>query len=120
MWDLVAFFWRPTLVVLISVLFVNFFIPIRTRLDHSLATALSSGVVWGAWGLVPPAEDLILVRVLGIVIVVFVADFISTFISFTNRIRNAIVTTIVFAPVYLGLILGFTLLMAPFVYLGPR
>jgi len=120
MWDLVVFLWRPTLVVLISVLFVNFFIPIKTRLDHSLATALSSGVVWGAWGLIPPAEDYIILRVLGIMIVVFVADFISTFISFTNRIRNAIVTTIVFAPVCFGVIFGLVFLMAHFVYLGPR
>jgi len=120
MWDMVLFFWRPTLVVLISVLFVNFFVPIKTRLDHSLATALSSGALWGTWGLVPPAQDYNILQVLGIVIVVFVADYISTFISFTNRIRNAIVTTIVFAPVCVGAIMGLFFLVGPFIYLGPR
>jgi hypothetical protein len=118
--DLVLFLWRPTLVVLISVLFVNFFIPIKTRLDHSLATALCSGVLWGAWGLIPPAQDSIVLQVLGIVVVVFVADYISTFISFTNRIRNAIVTTIVFTPVCVDAIIGLLFLVAPFIYLGPR
>jgi hypothetical protein len=95
-------FLSPSLAVLIGVLLVNFLVPIKTRLDHALATALSSGVVWGAWGLVAPTRDALILRVAGIVIGAFIADFVSTFISFTNRIRNAIVTAIVFVAVQIG------------------
>ena len=95
------FFWSPALAVLVSVLFVNYFVPIKGRLDHSLATALGAGLVFGVAGLIMQVNGIILI-ILFLMIVVFVADFISTFISFSNRIRNAIATTIVFAPLYLG------------------
>jgi phage-related protein len=105
MWDLLLYLWNPTLAVLIGVLFVNFFVPIKTRLDHSMATAASAGVVEVVLGLVERPED-VAIKVIFVVIVSFIADFISTFISFTNRIRNAIVTAIVFAPLYFGVLGG--------------
>ena len=94
--------WTPTLAVLASVLCVNFFIPIRTRLDHALATSIGAMAVWGAGAWVVQAE-LIFVQIGYLLIVVLIADFISTFICFTDRIRNAIVMAIVFTPLYLGL-----------------
>src|SRR5262245_30534994 len=103
-------FWTPTLGVLVSVLFVNYFVPIKSRFDHSLATALSAGVVFAVAGLIMRANAIIL-GVLFLMIVVFIADFISTFISFTNRIRNAIATTIVFAPLYFGAVFGLFFLL---------
>jgi hypothetical protein len=119
MWYLTLILWGPTLAVLLGVLFVNFFIPIKTRLDHSLATTISAGVVWAVWGVIEQRE-LVFVGLVGFVFVVFIADFISTFISFTDRTRNAIVTVIVFVPVYLAVAFGFGLLLAQFIYMGPR
>ena len=103
-------FWAATLSVLVSVLFVNFFIPIKTRFDHALATTLSAAVVWGVWGLVEQRE-LLFVGLGGFVIVVFIADFLSTFISFTNRVRNAIVTAILFTFLYYGAAIGLYILL---------
>jgi len=110
-WELVLNAWGPTLAVLIGVLFVNFFVPIKTRLEHSLATTLSAGAVWGVWGLVEQRQR-IFVGLIGFVIVVFNADLLSTFVSFTNRVRNAIATIIVFVPVYVVSALVFDLLLA--------
>jgi hypothetical protein len=102
----------PTLAVLVSVLFVNYFIPIKGRLDHSLATTLSAGVVLGVWELILLTHAIvIIVDVVFLMIVVFIADFISTFISFTNRLRNAIATTIVFAPLHLVAVVGAIILL---------
>ena len=104
----------PTLAVCACVLFVNFFIPIKTRLDHARATALTSGIVWGAWELLVPtaaktADRIVIVA--GTVVLVLIADFIGTYINFTNRIRNAIVTAIVFGTLYYGAFLGFLFLL---------
>ena len=112
MWDAVQFLGTPTLAILISVLFVNFFIPIRTRLDHSLATAAGAGIVQSVLGLVTQTE-LVFVQVAFVVILGLVADFLSTFISFANRIRNAVVTTIVFVLVYVAGLLGLFVLIGP-------
>jgi hypothetical protein len=103
-------FWAATLAVLVSVLFVNFFIPIKTRLDHALATTLSAAVVWGVWGVVEQRE-LILFGLGGFVIVVFIADYLSTFVSFTNRLRNAIAAAIVFTLLYYGAAIGLYILL---------
>jgi hypothetical protein len=103
------FFWSPGLAVLVGVLFVNYFVPIKGRLDHSLATALSAGLVFGVVGLIT-RDNSIFIVVLYLMSVVFVADFISTFISFSNRIRNAIATTIVFVPLYFGAMFGLWIL----------
>jgi hypothetical protein len=103
-------FLSHTLAVFVSVLSVNYFVPTKGRLDHSVATSLSAGVVFGVWELILRA-DAIIVAVVFLMIVVFIADFISTFISFTNRIRNAIATTIVFAPLYLGAAIGLIMLV---------
>jgi hypothetical protein len=101
--------WTPTLAVIVSVLFVNYFIPIRTRFDHALATTLGAAVIWGIGALVAQAE-LVFFRIGYLVIVAFIADFISTFICFTDRIRNAMVMAIVFTPLHLGLLSGILLL----------
>ena len=106
-------FWAATLAVLVSVLFVNFFIPIKTRLDHALATTLSAALVWGVWGLVEQRE-LLFVGLGGFVIVVFIADVLSTFVSFTNRITNAVVTAIVFTFFYFGGAGGLYILLRAF------
>jgi len=105
-------FFSPTLSVLAGVLFVNYYIPIKGRFDHSLATTLSAGAVYGVFQLIlqPYAIAAMIIGVVFLMIVVFVADFISTFISFSNRIRNAIVTTIVFAPLYFGALFGLLIL----------
>jgi hypothetical protein len=112
MWHTVQFLGSPTLAVLISVLFVNFFIPIKTRLEHSLATAAGAGIVQSVLGLVQQTE-LVFVQVGFVVVLGLVADFLSTFISFTNRIRNAVVTTIVFVLVYVVGLLGLFVLIGP-------
>jgi hypothetical protein len=119
MWPLTLMLLRPTLAVLLGVLLVNFFIPIKTRLHHALATTLSAGVVSAVWGLVEQREH-ILLGLIDFMFAVFIADFISTFINFTDRTRNAIVTTIVFMPVHLVVVFGVILLLAPFGGLGPR
>ena len=103
-------FWAPTFAVLVSVLFVNYFIPIKGRSDHALATTVGSAVVLGVCGLAMHME-LIFVRIAFLMIAVFIADFISTFISFTNRIRNAIVTVIVFTLLYFGELIGLYVLL---------
>jgi hypothetical protein len=118
MWDAVQFLGSPTLAVLISVLFVNFFIPIRTHLDHSLATAAGAGIVLSVLGLVQQTE-LVFLQVGFVVILGLAADFLSTFISFANRIRNAIVTTIVFVIVYVAGLLGLFVLIGP-VHISPH
>jgi H+/Cl- antiporter ClcA len=108
MWTLVLILWLPTLAVFVVVLFVNFHIPIRGRLDHALAAAIISALVWGAWDLVTGTKGFLFIeaaagQAAAGLILVFIADLIGTFISFSNRLRNAIVTAIVFAAVYLGL-----------------
>jgi hypothetical protein len=105
--------WAPTLAVLVGVLFVNFFIPVRTRLDHSLATAICAAVVWCAWAWVSNV-NLILFQMSFLVLVMFIADSIGTFISFTNRIRNAIATVVVFVPLYFGLAIGISFVLFGF------
>jgi len=122
MWQLTLMLLRPTLAVLLGVLFVNFFIPIKTRLQHALATSLSAGVVKAVWVLVEQREHILLVLfgLVDFVFVVFIAAFIGTAINFTDRTRNAIITAIVFMPVHFVVTFGIILLLAPLGGWGPR
>src|SRR5262249_45485763 len=105
MWDLKDFWyallivWWPTAGALATVLLVNFYIPIRGRLDHALASSIISALAWGGWALVTRKGDVVTQAGCGLILM-FIADLIGTLISFTNRLRNAVVTAVVFAAVF--------------------